>query len=164
VPIEVHRFGVGHRRPQGRDGTVGVSGQPIHADDRGAITELAIRRGGRIEPHASPDSAWFIVIEGGGWVAVGHERRRVAAGDAVLWPADVVRAAWTEQTQLRAILVELSGPDDRSAAAVLEGSARAIGPGDRRSGARPPAERADGALAPREDDPDGFDRSSGEPR
>ena len=30
MPIEVRRFGVGHRRPDGPPGTVGVTGQPIH--------------------------------------------------------------------------------------------------------------------------------------
>jgi len=121
MPIEVRRFGVGHRRPDGPPGTAGVTGQPIHADGRGAVTELAFARGARIEPHANPNTSWLIVIEGGGWVGVGDERTRVAAGEAVLWPADLPHAAWTEHSEMRAFVVEFAGPDDSAAPGVLEG-------------------------------------------
>ena len=59
----------------GPPGTVGVRGQPIFADGRGAISELAFARNARVESHANPNTTWFIVIEGGGWVQVGDERR-----------------------------------------------------------------------------------------
>jgi len=123
MPIEVRRFGVGHRRPDGPPGTTGVTGQPIHSDGRGGVSELAFARGAAIEPHANPNTSWFIVIEGGGWVGVGEERTRVAAGEAVLWPADVPHAAWTEHSEMRAFVVEFAGVDDRSSAGVLEGRA-----------------------------------------
>jgi quercetin dioxygenase-like cupin family protein len=123
MPIEIRRFGVGHRRPDGPQGTTGVSGQPIHTDARGAITELAFARGARIEPHANPNTTWLVVIEGGGWVGVGDERTRVAAGEAVLWPADVPHAAWTEHSEMRAIAVEFAGPDDSALRGILEGRA-----------------------------------------
>ena len=84
MPIEVIRFGVGHRRPDGPPGTTGVTGQVIHNDARGMISELAFARNGRIEPHSNPNTTWFIVIEGGGWVVVDGEPLRVAAGEAVL--------------------------------------------------------------------------------
>lgn len=112
MPIEIRRFGVGHRRPDGPPGTTGVSGQVIHSDARGLISELAFKRGGRLEPHANPNTTWLIVIEGGGWVGVGEERTRVAAGEAVLFPPDVPHAAWTEHSEMRAVMVELSGADD----------------------------------------------------
>ena len=123
MPIEVRRFGVGHRRPDGPAGTTGVTGQIIHSDGRGAVSELAFGRGAAIEPHANPNTSWFIVIEGGGWVGVDEERTRVAAGEAVLWPADVPHAAWTDQTQMRAFIVEFAGPDDSGVIGVLEGRA-----------------------------------------
>src|SRR6185436_10235162 len=108
MPIDVRRFGVGHRRPQGPEGSEGVDGQVIYGDARGVTTELAFGRNARLEPHESSSSAWLIVIEGGGWVLVGDERRRVAAGEAVSWPAGLVHAAWTDQSHMRAILVELA--------------------------------------------------------
>ena len=80
MPIEVRRFGVGHRRKDGPPGTTGVTGQVIHSDGRGVISELAFARNGRIEPHANPNTTWFVVIEGGGWVGVDGESIRVAAG------------------------------------------------------------------------------------
>ena len=142
MPIEIRRFGVGHRRTEGPPGTEGVTGQPIHSDARGAVTELAFARGARIEPHANPNTTWLVVIEGGGWVGVGDERTRVAAGEAVLWPADVPHAAWTEHSEMRAIVVELAGPDDSALRGILEGRAS---PADR-SALDSPAERAIGGL------------------
>ena len=52
------------------------------------------------------------MIEGGGWTLVGDERIRVAAGEAIVWPADVVHAAWTDYSNMRAIVVEFAGADD----------------------------------------------------
>ena len=46
--MEIRRFGVGNRRPDGPPGSVGVEAQVIHGDARGVIAELAFRKGGRI--------------------------------------------------------------------------------------------------------------------
>ena len=144
MPIEVRRFGVGNRRPDGPPGTTGVRGQVIHSDARGLISELAFGRNGRIEPHTNPNTTWFVVIEGGGWVVVDHERVRVAAGEAVLWPAGVPHAAWADHGTMRAFVVEFAGGDE--SVALLEGgapvAASALGGG---SSAR--AARGDGGLA-----------------
>lgn len=154
MPIEVVRFGVGHRRPEGPPGTTGLTGQVIHGDARGVVAELAFARGGRIEPHANPNTAWFVVIEGGGWVVVGDERIRVAAGEAVLWPAGVPHGAWAEHSEMRAIVVEFGGADDAAARGILEGQAREVVAGG--------ASRGIGELTgpPR---PAVHDRSEGEP-
>jgi quercetin dioxygenase-like cupin family protein len=112
VPIEIRRFGVGHRRAGGPIGSVGLSGQVLHSDGRGNVSELAFARNARTEPHANPNTSLFIVVEGGGWVGVGDERTRIAAGEAAVWPADIPHAAWTEHSEMRAIIVELAGPDD----------------------------------------------------
>ncbi|MBI3745543.1 MAG: cupin domain-containing protein [Chloroflexi bacterium] len=159
MPIEVRRFGVGFRRPEGPPGTHGLTGQVIHSDRRGLISELAFTRGGAIAPHDNPNTTWFCVIEGGGWVVVGDERRRVAAGEAVLWPAGVTHAAWTDHTEMRAIVVEFAGADDSTLGSILEGAARRLGPGDARQVAR-----GEGHLVERPDHPDRQDRTQGEPR
>ena len=117
MSIEIRRFGVGHRRPDGPPGTVGLTGQVIHSDGRGVISELAFARGARIEPHSNPNTTWFVVIEGGGWVGVGDEWTRIAAGEAAIWPADVPHAAWTEHSEMRAFVVEFSGADDHDTVA-----------------------------------------------
>ena len=129
MPIEIRRFGVGNRRPGSPPGTSGVQSQVIHSDARGTISELALARGARIEPHSNPNSAWFIVIEGGGWVLVGDEKTRIAAGEAAVWPADEVHAAWTEHGQMRAFVVELAGADDSEVRGILEGIAEEARPG-----------------------------------
>ncbi|MBI2762531.1 MAG: cupin domain-containing protein [Chloroflexi bacterium] len=176
MPIEVRRFGVGYRRPEGPPGTRGLAGQVIHSDGRGLISELAFSRGGTIVPHDNPNTSWFCVIEGGGWVLVGEERRRVAAGEAVLWPANVTHAAWTEQGEMRAIVVEFAGPDDAHPLLEEAASTRRIARATRRIGAgessATPDSRADssdsvargeGQLADRPVNPAMVDRSSGEP-
>ena len=140
MPIEIRRFGVGNRRPEGPAGSVGLTGQVIHADGRGNISELAFARNGRIEPHTSPNTTWLIVVEGGGWVAVGEEYTRIAAGEAVLWPPDIPHAAWTEHSQMRAFLVEFTGVDDT----MIAGTAVT-----RREDTELPIGRGVGQLAPR---------------
>ena len=156
MPIQVVRFGVGHRRPDGPPGTRGISGQVIHSDARGVISELSFRRTALIEPHSNPNTTYFIVIEGGGWVLVGDERLRVAAGEAVVWPPGVVHGAWTEHSPMRAFVVELAGADESLVHGVFPGTARPIGPGE----AAGPAE---GALADRPIAEERVDRSAGEP-
>ena len=154
MPIEIRRFGVGHRRPDGPIGSVGLTGQVIHSDGRGTVSELAFARNARIEPHASPNTTYFIVIEGGGWVGVGDERTRIAAGEAAVWPADILHAAWTEHSEMRAFVVEFMWADDRD---TVIGRARAVGRGDR------PVARGAGQLAPRIGPPTTSDPTEGEP-
>ena len=147
--MEIRRFGVGNRRAEGPPGTTGVQGQVIHSDARGVITELAFAKGARIEPHENPNSTWFIVIEGGGHVLVGEEERRVAAGEAILWPAGVLHGARTDYGPMRVFIVEFAGSDDSHLRGVLDGIARRLGPGQ--ASAVP---RGEGRLAPRADVPE----------
>jgi quercetin dioxygenase-like cupin family protein len=155
MPIEVRRFGVGHRRPDGPAGSEGLAGQVIHSDGRGVVAELAFSRGGRIEPHSNPNTTYLVVIEGGGWTQVGDERIRVSAGEAVVWPAGIPHGAWTDYSQMRAIVVEFAGGDDAALREILEGVARELPAGT----AVAPAE---GYLSP-PDRPPIHDRSEGEP-
>src|SRR5450759_4205719 len=93
--MDIRRFGVGHRRPDGPPGTRGVEGQQIHVDARGVIAEMALRPHAVVPPHTNPNLSYFVVVEGGGFVRVGDETARISAGEAVVWPPDVVHAAWT---------------------------------------------------------------------
>jgi quercetin dioxygenase-like cupin family protein len=154
VPIEIRRFGVGHRRPDGPIGSVGLTGQLLHSDGRGTVSELAFARNARLEPHASPNTTYFIVVEGGGWVGVGDEFTRIAAGEAARWPADIPHAAWTEHSEMRAFIVEFPGADDSD---TVVGRAREAGVDD------PPVERGSGQLAARTTPPAMRDGEAGEP-
>ncbi len=91
------------------------------------------------------------MIEGGGWVGVGNERTRIQAGEAAVWPPDVLHAAWTDGTPMRAIIVELARPPDELGPGVIEGVAGVLGPGG--SETPPPgrtrATKGEGALRPR---------------
>ncbi|HEU0244342.1 MAG TPA: cupin domain-containing protein [Candidatus Limnocylindrales bacterium] len=146
MPIEVRRFGVGHRRPDGPPGTTGIAGQVIESGSGGIIAELAFERRARITPHTNPNWTYFLVIEGGGWVGVGDERTRVQAGEAVVWPPDVIHAAWTDGAPMRAIVVEFASPPELLASGIIEGTVQAIGPGG-----VPPKQpsKGEGRLAPR---------------
>lgn len=155
--MEIRRFGVGHRRQVGPPGTVGMLGQVIHSDARATVSELAFAKGAGIPVHSNPNTTWFIVIEGGGFVLVGEEEQRVAAGEAVLWPANVVHGARTVGGAMRAIVVELAGADDAHLRNVLPGQAKRLGPGE--AGV---VSRGEGRLAPRPIDPAKRD-SEGEP-
>jgi quercetin dioxygenase-like cupin family protein len=152
--MDVVRFGVGNRRPDGPPGTVGIAGQVIHSDRRGVVSELAFGRAGRIHPHSNPNTTWFVVIEGGGWVAVGEDQARVFAGEAVLWPADIVHAAWTDVTEMRAIVVEFAGADDSGVGELIAGAVLPAIDG--------PVVKAVGGLVGRANQPDATSRE-GEP-
>ncbi len=157
MPIDILRFGVGHRRPEGPSGSTGITGRVIHTDGRGAVSELAFGRGGRIQPHANPNTTYFIVIEGGGWTAVDGEAVRVAAGEAVVWPADVVHAAWTDYSEMRAIVVEFAGADDAAVRGIIEAGRLPL------IASPAPVTRGEGKLAPRGPAAPRRDPTSGEP-
>ena len=145
MPIDVRRFGVGHRRPDGPPGTTGIEGQVIESGSSGTVAELAFGRRARITPHSNPNTSYFLVIEGGGWVGVGDERTRIQAGEAVVWPPDVIHGAWTDGSPMRAIVVELP-PPHLALPSVIDSDAVAQSP--QSSQARRPA-RGEGRLAPR---------------
>ena len=93
------------------------------------------------------------MIEGGGWVGVGDERTRVQAGEAVVWPPDVLHGAWTDGAPMRAIVVELAGTDARAAGGRDRGRGRAArigatGPRRRAGEGRGRARAAPGPRAP----------------
>jgi quercetin dioxygenase-like cupin family protein len=157
MPVELRRFGVGHRRPDGPPGTRGVTAQVIEGGQLGFIAELAFDRHARTAPHANPNWTYFLVIEGGGWVGVGEDRTRVQAGEAAVWPPDVIHAAWTDGAPMRAIVVELFPPR-----VALPSTVDGIAPPE---GSRH-VERGEGELAPRPYDPEHDDPTDaeGEPR
>jgi quercetin dioxygenase-like cupin family protein len=153
--VEIRRFGVGNRRPEGPPGSEGIEGQVLHSDARGVIAELAFRKGGRIEPHDNPNTTWFVVIEGGGYVQVGEEQRRVAAGEAVLWPAGVTHGAWTEHGPMRAFVIEFAGSDDSHLRGILEGVARRLLPGEAGKASKAEGHLAEWPPSPAERDREG---------
>jgi quercetin dioxygenase-like cupin family protein len=151
--MDIRRFGPGHRHPDGPPGTQGLTGQVIWNDERGHISELAFSRHGLIAPHANPNLTLFIVISGGGWVQVGEERTRVNHGEAVVWPPDVAHGAWTEGSEMRALVVELR--DCPGGGLLLEGTATPI--------EAPTVSPARGELAERAPRREDHDESEGEP-
>lgn len=150
--MEIRRFGPGQRRPEGPPGTRGVSGAMLLSDERAVVTEVAFGPYAMITPHSNQtNTALFIVISGGGFVQVGEERARVNHGEAVLWPPGLPHGAYTDGTEMRAIIVELVGDGRVVDATAAPGATGAS------------AERATGALAERQRTRDEYDSSEGEP-
>ena len=151
--MEIRRFGPGHRRPDGPPGTQGVTGQVIHEDARGIVAELAFERHAMIAPHTNPNTTLFVVISGGGFVQVGAERARVNHGEAIVWPAGELHGAYTDGSEMRAIVVELAGADDDWARGILELGSGVLPSGELPGTAStrlPVPTKARGALAERE--------------
>jgi hypothetical protein len=94
------------------------------------------------------------VVEGGGWVGVGDEWARIAAGEAAVWPADIPHAAWTEHSEMRALVVEFAGADDRD---TVLGRARDPAPGEA------PVALGEGRLVTRSTPPAAAGHDEGEP-
>lgn len=164
--MDIRRFGPGHRRPEGPPGTHGVTGRMIHQDARGSIAELTFGTHAALAQHTNPSTAYFVVISGGGLVQVGAEQAAVNHGEAVVWPAGEPHAAWTEGSEMRAIVVELTGEDDSLARATTSGGML----GEEGPSARPDpgggagVAPARGALViPDSPGPTGRDETSGEP-
>ena len=145
-------------------GTQNVEGAVIMHEDRAVVSELAFGRYAMVVPHENQDNtALFVVISGAGWVQVGDERARINHGEAVVWPPGVPHGAYTDGTEMRAIVVELapaSGP-------LIEGTALASTEDGTDSAqltdAPPEPALADGSLAERKITRDEYDASEGEP-
>lgn len=160
--MDIRRFGPGHRRSDGPQGTQGVEGAVIHHDEKALVSELAFGRFAMVVPHSNPNTSLFVVISGGGYVQVGDERTRVNHGEAVLWPANVLHGAYTDGSEMRAIVIEVPAADSQvlagEAATVLAARAQAVK--DDEAEARKPVE---GKLAERPKLRADYDSSEGEP-
>ncbi len=161
--MDIKRFGPGHRRPDGPPGTQGVAGQVIYHDDRAVVTELAFQRYAIVTPHANQsNTSLFIVISGGGFVQVGDERSRVNHGEAIVWPPGLVHGAYTDGTEMRAIIVELIGDGpatEISGTVALDAENADAAPAPLAPGPTP----AEGTLADRKISREEYDSSEGEP-
>lgn len=152
--MEIRRFGPGHRRVDGPPGTRGVAGTVIYRDEHAVVSELAFGPYAMVTPHANEaNMAIFIVISGGGFVQVGDERARVSHGEAVLWPPGILHGAYTDGTEMRAMIVELTGSD--ADAGIVDGVAALL--------AESAVTPARGTLAGRQLGRDEYDSSEGEP-
>jgi mannose-6-phosphate isomerase-like protein (cupin superfamily) len=139
------------------------------SDDRAIVSELAFGRYAMVVPHENPDNtALFVVISGAGWVQVGDERARINHGEAVVWPPAIPHGAYTDGTEMRAIVVELTGADARTIegiahAAIAEANDSEPAADSADTSTTQPPTRAEGTLAERKVTRDEYDSSEGEP-
>nr|MBA3826394.1 cupin domain-containing protein [Ktedonobacterales bacterium] len=74
-----------------------------------AIIALHLEPGGIIPEHEAPHPIICIMLRGSGFVRVGGPHaptQAVQAGDAVLWPPNVLHAAWATDDQMDMLTVE----------------------------------------------------------
>ena len=91
-----------------------VNGLPVLLDRPMHVVAMYFEPQAALDEHSAPVPVLFIVTGGSGFVRVGGpsgETRRVTAGDAVLWPAGLAHAVWTDGESLAAIVVD--GPAER---------------------------------------------------
>jgi hypothetical protein len=121
--MELRSFGSGHRRPLAAPGSHAVEEREIHHDSRGLVAELAFARRARVAVPAAPRTTILVVIEGGGLIEVGEEpqRFRIANGHSIYLEAGTAWCVVTEASEMRAILVELSG-EAEPPAGLIEGA------------------------------------------
>ncbi len=93
--MDIRHWGLGHRRSESLPNCINVRGGAFFNDGRINAAELAFEAGGEIWEHSAPYPILFIVIQGEGFVRVGGEESPVRAGDAVVWPPNVLHKAWT---------------------------------------------------------------------
>ena len=129
----IRRFGPATHQPIPRPGTRGLSGTviqlpaaqvaqfaaediakryggtPFLLDQATSVISLSLAPHGEIDEHDAPFPILFIVIGGSGFVRVGGPdavSQAISSGDAILWPANVLHTAWTEDDSLHAISIE----------------------------------------------------------
>jgi quercetin dioxygenase-like cupin family protein len=93
-----------------------LNGLPMLLDRPLVVVALYFEPHAQMDEHSAEQPILFLAIGGRGFVRVGGadgETRGVSAGDAVLWPAGVDHAVWTDDEALQAIVVE--GPAERGA-------------------------------------------------
>jgi quercetin dioxygenase-like cupin family protein len=83
-------------------------GTPIVLHRPTTVVALYLAPHGVLHEHAAPEPILFLVTAGGGHMRVGGPQGddgEVVAGDAVLWPANVLHGVWTDEAPLHAIVV-----------------------------------------------------------
>ena len=87
-----------------------VHGMPFLLDVDVQVEAMYFDPHASIEEHSADHPILFLVISGQGTMRIGGpagETRIVEAGDAVLWPAHVDHAVWTDEEQLYAIVINM---------------------------------------------------------
>ncbi len=111
--MDIRHWGPSLRRSESLTNCVNVGGGAFFSDGRVNAAELAFEPGGEIWEHSALYPILFVVIAGEGFVRVGGEQAAVRAGDAVLWPPNVLHKAWTTDRGMTALAFEydLQGDD-----------------------------------------------------
>ena len=112
VLIAMHAEGMRASHPDLDAFAAHVHGLPFALDATVQVEVMYFEPHARLHEHSAPHRILFLVIDGSGTVRLGGphgEARNVIAGDAVMWPAGVDHTAWTDDTSLTAVVVNVFG-------------------------------------------------------
>ncbi len=87
------------------------NGLPILLDRSNSVVVLYFDPHGEMPTHPAGEPVLFMVLSGSGFVRIGGESGETVhmnAGEAVLWPANVLHKVWTEDQPLQALLIHYS--------------------------------------------------------
>ena len=87
------------------------NGLPILLDRSNFVVVLYFDPHGEMPEHPADEPVLFMVLSGSGFIQIGGadgETVRMSAGEAVLWPANVLHKFWTEDQPLQALLIHYS--------------------------------------------------------
>ncbi len=104
--MDIRHFGEGYRRAEPPPNCKNMSARAFFTDAGVIVAELAFQPHGEIWAHSAPHPILFVVIAGQGFVRVGEEESPVHAGDAVVWPANLLHQAWTTEEAMTALAFE----------------------------------------------------------
>ncbi|GCE06916.1 cupin domain-containing protein [Dictyobacter aurantiacus] len=94
-----------------------VNGLPLFSEGAPHVVALYFEPHATMDEHSAPHPILFMVVHGSGFVRIGGpqgETQPVRAGDAILWPPHVDHHAWTDDSELHAIVIEGWGPPSRT--------------------------------------------------
>ncbi len=104
--MDIRHWGPGQRNTESLPNCINVGGGAFFNDGPVNVAELAFKPGGEVWEHSAPHPILFVVIVGEGFVRVASEETEVRAGDAVVWPPNVLHKAWTTDKSMTALAFE----------------------------------------------------------
>jgi quercetin dioxygenase-like cupin family protein len=85
-----------------------IVSRSVLASEAGNITFFAFGKGEGLSSHSAPYDAFVYAIDGEATITIGGEENRIAAGDAIVMPANVPHAVRPE-SDFKMLLVMIKG-------------------------------------------------------
>lgn len=104
MPIEITRFDPEHASPL--EGASGIGQVQVSQLNDARVTTLYFKPKGDLGRRELPYPVLLMILDGSGTLRLGGEIREVAAGDAILLPANTLHMIWTTDAPMTALTVD----------------------------------------------------------